>query len=195
MDGIQERLAHIRSETGLGLRSFAGAVEERAGYAVSHTTVASYESGGTVPVAYALAVAEAFDLEPRWLVNGEGSSRGNGLDDFFYRYPAPALAVDREDLSVLEANEAFRQRFGESEDRGDRLAFLVHPEDRDDVHAALEGEAGDPVRVRLQSGDGYRRVTLRPFQARGTVFCTLLDVEGAGQEELELSSERERTGP
>ncbi|MFB6368065.1 MAG: helix-turn-helix domain-containing protein, partial [Gemmatimonadota bacterium] len=95
-------------------------MEERTGYAVSHTTVSSYESGGTVPVGYVLAVADAFDLEPRWLMSGEGEPRRNGLEDFFLRHPAPALAVDGDEMAVLETNEAFRREFGDGQDHGGR---------------------------------------------------------------------------
>lgn len=195
MDGLHDRLAHIRSETGLGLRSFAREVEERAGYQVSHTTVASYESGGTVPVAYALAVADAFDLEPRWLVSGAGRPRWTGLEEFFHRYPVPAVAVDDEDLTVLEANEAFRRHFVAGDEQVGRLAFLLHPEDRDDVQAVVTGAADGSVSARLKSPDGYRRVTLRPFGEGGTVFCTLRAGEQSVQEGPELVPDRERTGP
>lgn len=195
MDELHERLAHIRSETGLGLRSFAREVEERTGYVVSHTTVSSYESGGTVPVGYALAVADAFDLEPRWLVSGEGEPRRNGLEDFFRRYPEPALAVEREDLTLLDANEAFRREFGEGQDHGGRLLFLLHPEDRDDVQRALDDANRRPVRARIRSGDGYRPVLFHPFEGQEAVFCALRDVGESVHAEPGLDSDRERTGP
>lgn len=69
---IQERLKRVRAEEGMSLREFARAVEERAGYEVSHSSVSHYEKERAVPARYVSAVAEAFDVDPRWLLEGEG---------------------------------------------------------------------------------------------------------------------------
>lgn len=198
METLHERLAHLRAETGLGLRSFAREVEDRTGYRVSHTTVSSYESGGTVPVGYALAVADAFGVSCEWLVTGTGSRRPTAVEAFFHRHPEPALALDAEDLTVVEANDAFQRHFGEAIGDGagpGRLLFLLHPEDRDDAREAFRDADGSRVRVRVQSHDGYLPATVHPFEGQGTLFCALRDVGGAAQGDWDVTADLERAGP
>lgn len=198
MDDIHERLAHVRETTGLGLRSFAREVEERTGYAVSHTTVSSYESGGTVPVAYTVAVSDAFDLRTRWLVTGAGTSRGSSMEAFFDHHPQPAIALDGDELTLVAANRAFRRRFGQSHGDGagpEKLDRLLHPEDRDDARSVLSGHLDESFRARVESPRGWVPATVIPFRAESTVFCALRDLGEVGQGGVESSAERERTGP
>lgn len=198
MEGVHARLARLRDRSGLGLRTFARVVNDRTGYEVSHTTVSSYESGGTVPVGYAVAVSDAFDVNCRWLVTGEGPERGNGAEVFFRRHPRPVLALDGEELRVLATNEAFRRRFGGDDGEGaspGRLLFLLHPDDRARARAAFGDPDSPTFDARVRCGDGYRESTLRHFRVGGTVFCVLLDAESTAQDEVELTADRERTGP
>lgn len=198
MDDIHERLAHVRETTGLGLRSFASAVEERSGYAVSHTTVSSYESGGTVPVAYAVAVSDAFDVRTRWLITGAGGPRGSSVESFFDHHPQPAIALDAHELTLTAANRAFRRRFGQRHGDGagpENLVRLLHPEDRDEARSVLSGSLDGPFRARLESPRGWVPATVVPFRADSTVFCALRGLGEPGQGGVGSSAERESTGP
>lgn len=72
MTDIHERLREIRNGENLSRRAFAKAVESRTGYSVSHSSVGQYETGTTVPSTYSAAVCDAFGVNPRWLLKGEG---------------------------------------------------------------------------------------------------------------------------
>ena len=74
MSTIHDRLREIRERSGLSVRGFAQALQERCGYRVSHGSVSGYENGRTVPAEYAAAVTRAFALNPQWLLLGEGSA-------------------------------------------------------------------------------------------------------------------------
>lgn len=66
---LGRRLAVVRDRADLSLRAFARALRERAGYAVSHTTVREYEVRGSAPADYVRAVCLAFAVDPAWLLD------------------------------------------------------------------------------------------------------------------------------
>lgn len=68
---IGDRLAEVRKEAGLSLREFAARLEEESGHSVAHTTLRDYEGRDSVPSDFLLAVVEAFDVDPRWLLSGD----------------------------------------------------------------------------------------------------------------------------
>lgn len=72
MSDIHTRLKKVRNRENLSRRAFAKEVEARTGYTVSHSSVGQYETGTTVPSAYSAAICRAFEVNPRWLLQGEG---------------------------------------------------------------------------------------------------------------------------
>jgi len=159
MSGIAERLAVVRRTTGAGVRGFAAAVGRATGYRVSHTSVANYESGTTVPAAYAVAVSRAFAINLEWLLTGEGmpgriepprlqsafqqiadvvrdalpavDRLDHGREVFFQLAPEPCFVMNA-DGNIVEANPAWYALLGltPSEAVHTRLASHVHPDDQ-----------------------------------------------------------------
>lgn len=74
-ENMARRLATVRFQSRLGLRTFAEELRERANYKVAHTTVAAFEEGTSdPPVGYLEAVAAAFPgIVPwvGWLLTGK----------------------------------------------------------------------------------------------------------------------------
>ncbi len=159
MSGIAERLAVVRRAAGVGVRGFATAVAGATGYRVSHTSVANYESGTTVPAAYAVAVAQTFGIGLEWLLTGDGlpgrveqprlenafqriaqvvreampamDQVENGRELFFRLAPEPCFVMNA-DGAILEANPAWFALLGLDPDQpfDAALASHVHPGDR-----------------------------------------------------------------
>jgi len=159
MSGIAERLAVVRRTAGVGVRGFAAAVARATGYRVSHTSVANYESGTTVPAAYAVAVSQAFAINLEWLMTGQGlpgrieqprlesafqqiaevvrdalppvDRVEHGREVFFQLAPEPCFVMNAEG-SIVEANPAWYTLLGlaPGEVFDARLAAHVHIDDQ-----------------------------------------------------------------
>jgi len=76
MNTIAGRLAWIRGHEGLSYEDFAKRLFEDVAYEVAQPTVIGYLKGTTekVPGDFLAAVAEVFDVDPGWLLTGDGSS-------------------------------------------------------------------------------------------------------------------------
>lgn len=95
MEDIATRLREVRRRTGLGTRGFASELQRRSGYGLSHSSVSQYESGTTVPASYTDAVARAFQIDPRWLLSGEGLPERIELSEVERAFSLVARAVQR----------------------------------------------------------------------------------------------------
>ncbi|TVR51213.1 MAG: PAS domain S-box protein [Gemmatimonadales bacterium] len=124
MDQITDRLREVRQRTGLGTRGFAHELEQRAGYQVSHSSVAQYESGTTVPAPYADAVARAFLVDPRWLLSGEGLPERNQPSEVERAFHVIARTVQRIRAAPSTVESQFDAFFRLSPD----LLQIVTPE-------------------------------------------------------------------
>lgn len=72
---IGERLLEVRKEKGLSQKAFAQAL------GVSKGAISSHENAVQVPgSAIIAAVCERFDIEPRWLLLGEGPMHSEPVD-------------------------------------------------------------------------------------------------------------------
>lgn len=111
---LGERLAAVRESADESLREFAARLDE-VGYSVSHNAVRKYEQRDSVPSAYLLAVVEACDVDPLWLLSGRDdlhvSARSRDVEDQLleFRRDYGDACVDA-DLSrdVRRAWEEFR---------------------------------------------------------------------------------------
>lgn len=178
MQRIGERLVEVRRASGLGVRGFAAGIARAVGYEISHTSVANYESGTTVPAAYAVAVSRTFSVGLPWLLTGEGLPNEVGqpeLENAFRRI----AAIVSEALPGLRGVEGDQDSFF----RSSPDLFVILDRNGDIVRAnpAWEALLGKPV----------RDLERTPFSAivhedSRTALEQLLTLDDSGPESAEL---------
>lgn len=171
MPTLGERLRAVREGRRMSLREFAAHLSAHGGPEVSHATVGKYEHGTRVPAEYAAAVAEAFDVAPRWLLLGEGSMTAvrdpvlnnaleqiagaieelraiprpvrSQIEDFFDRTPE-LFAILSPEGRILRVNPRWETLLGYSRQRlvGRPLSEIAEAGDRADVDEELGRAVG-----------------------------------------------------
>ncbi len=174
MDTIHDRLARVRTRTGFSTRGFAVELEQRAGYTVSHSSVSQYEVDTTVPALYVEAVARAFDVDPEWLLTGDGLPERVAPNeaeralrsivqvvqrirpaptvlesqfDSFFRLSPLFMGIITPDGYLIRVNPACERVTGYSPDTMMAVPCcdFLHPDDRDEARRILD---------RLLGGEG-----------------------------------------
>jgi PAS domain S-box-containing protein len=200
MYSISDRLRSVRERTGLSVRGFATALEKDAGYGVSHSSVSEYEGGRTVPANYIAAVLRAFQINPTWLLTGEGleamvppeieqrafeeiatvvdryrpAPSGAEIELRLFFELSPQLFAIASDGYLVRLNDAWHEVLGwEPNDLVSRpLAEFVHPGDRKEFEATYES---------LMSGSLHRDFRVRFQHADGSIrwlSCNCRGVSG-----------------
>jgi PAS domain S-box-containing protein len=198
MQRIGERLVEVRRASGLGVRGFAAAITRVTGYEISHTSVANYESGTTVPAGYAVAVSRTFSVGLPWLLTGEGLAsevdqpeledafrriaaivsealpglRGVEADqDAFFRASPDLFVILNEAGEIVRANPAWDALLGQPVRQLERTLFssLVHEDDREALARMLQ-----------LNGAGVRPTELRVKSARSEWVPITLRVSHVG---------------
>lgn len=179
MQRIGERLVEVRRASGLGVRGFAAAITRATGYEISHTSVANYESGTTVPAVYAVAVSRTFAVGLPWLLTGEGlpsevgqpelenafrriaaivsealpGMRGVEADqDAFFRSSPDLFVILDQNGEIVRANPAWEAVLGRPVRELERTPFsaIVHEESRAMLGKLLTFDASGPVSAELR---------------------------------------------
>lgn len=145
---IPDRLRVVREEAGYTSQALVEALEERHGISMTRTNVSHYEHGRNRPrVDYVVALCKLAEVNPTWVLTGEGPKRWEWGDD---RRKALSIVVN-----YLEGLSRKLRRELEEADTGKELeerkiplmpieAYrrLLTPEERRALEKEQEKEAG-----------------------------------------------------